>query len=146
MLVAKGVSDFANFMKSNTHQLSAADAAATFLIDFLKQVSLPPRPIRTYAQQRDAYSEVIAYVAAHEFRRDENRRGCKGPDAQKAAGEDVHPVRKALLIQYSGFLATDLEKQMREAEYGARRVLEGGIEPVRPESGSWPDAEYRRAS
>ena len=44
-------------------------------------------------------------------------------------------VAKRRLSDNLRFLATDLEKQMREAEYGARRVLEGGIEPVRPEGG-----------
>ena len=29
------------------------------------------------------------------------------------------------------FLATDIEKDMREAEYGARRVLEAGVDAVR---------------
>jgi hypothetical protein len=48
---------------------------------------------------------------------------------------DVRPTleeAKRRLSDNLRFLATDLEKQMREAEYGARRVLEGGIEPTRP--------------
>ena len=49
---------------------------------------------------------------------------------------DVRPTleeAKRGLSDNLRFLATDLEKQMREAEYGARRVLEGGIEPLRPD-------------
>jgi hypothetical protein len=34
------------------------------------------------------------------------------------------------------FLATDIEKDMREAEYGARRVLEPGVDAVRLEPGA----------
>jgi hypothetical protein len=49
---------------------------------------------------------------------------------------DVRPTveeAKRRLSDNLRFLASDIEKQMREAEYGARRVLEGGIEPVRLE-------------
>jgi hypothetical protein len=56
---------------------------------------------------------------------------------------DVRPTveeAKRRLSDNLRFLASDIEKQMREAEYGSRRVLEGGVEPVRlePKSESHP--------
>jgi hypothetical protein len=47
---------------------------------------------------------------------------------------DVRPTveeAKRRLSDNLRFLAGDIEKQMREAEYGSRRVLEGGVEPTR---------------
>jgi hypothetical protein len=83
MIVAKGVSDYANAQKSDASQMDAALASARFVLSFLRQHRLPPRPTRTFGLQRDAYAELLAYVAAHE-------------------------VRRAVLIQYSNVVATDL--------------------------------------
>jgi hypothetical protein len=56
------------------------------------------------------------------------------PDVGVVDAIDVRPTleeAKRRLSDNLRFLATDIEKQMREAEYGARRVLEGGVEPTR---------------
>jgi len=56
------------------------------------------------------------------------------PDLGDVAAIDVRPTleeAKRRLSDNLRFLATDIEKEMREAEYGARRVLEAGVDAVR---------------
>jgi hypothetical protein len=60
------------------------------------------------------------------------------PELGVVASIDVRPTveeAKRRLSDNLRFLATDLEKDMREAEYGARRVLEAGIDAVRLDGG-----------
>src|ERR1700679_747597 len=65
------------------------------------------------------------------------------PDVGVVDAIDVRPTleeAKRRLSDNLRFLATDIEKQMREAEYGARRVLEPGVDAVRLD-GSSPGAK-----
>jgi hypothetical protein len=89
MIVAKGVSDYADGGKNDAGQGEAALASARFVLSFLSQHPLPPRPTRTFGLQRDAYAELLAYVAAHK-------------------------VESAVLIQYSNVVATDLLFHMKD--------------------------------
>jgi len=61
------------------------------------------------------------------------------PDLGIVASIDVRPTvdeAKRRLSDNLRFLATDIEKDMREAEYGARRVLEAGVDALRLEGSS----------
>jgi len=95
MIVAKGVSDHADGWKNDAGQRDAALASARFVLSFLSQRPLPPRPTRTFGLQRDAYAELLAYVAAHK-------------------------VESVLLIQYSNVVATDLLFEL--VRRGAKKV------------------------
>ena len=56
------------------------------------------------------------------------------PDLGVVASIDVRPTveeAKRRLSDNLRFLATDIEKDMREAEYGARRVLEPGVDALK---------------
>ncbi len=56
------------------------------------------------------------------------------PDLGVVASIDVRPTveeAKRRLSENLRFLATDIEKDMREAEYGARRVLEPGVDALK---------------
>ncbi len=60
------------------------------------------------------------------------------PDLGVVSSIDVRSTveeAKRRLSDNLRFLATDIEKDMREAEYGARRVLEPGVDAVRLEPG-----------
>jgi nucleoside phosphorylase len=83
MIVAKGVSDHANAEKADAPQRDAALASARFVLSFLKQHRIPARPTRTFDLQRDAYAELLSYIADHK-------------------------VKHAVLIQYSDVVATDI--------------------------------------
>jgi len=61
------------------------------------------------------------------------------PDLGVVDSIDVRPTleeAKRRLSDNLRFLATDIEKQMREAEYGARRVLEPGVDAVKLDGSS----------